>query len=81
MKLRVKLFAAARELAGRGEIEVDLPVGATVGGLRKELCAASPNLTPLAERSLIAVNEQYCADSTPVSEGDVVALIPPVSGG
>jgi molybdopterin converting factor subunit 1 len=81
MKLTVKLFAAARELAGRGEIEVDLPDNATVGVLRKELCAASPNLTPLAERSLIAVNEEYRADSMPVSEGDVAALIPPVSGG
>lgn len=81
MKLTVKLFAAARELAGRGEIEVDLPVDATVGALRKELCAALPNLTRLAERSLIAVNEEYRADAAPVSEGDVAALIPPVSGG
>jgi molybdopterin converting factor subunit 1 len=81
MKLTVKLFAAARELAGCGEIEIDLPSGATVGALRKALCAASPKLTPLAERSLIAVNEEYRADSAPVSEGDVAALIPPVSGG
>jgi molybdopterin synthase catalytic subunit/molybdopterin synthase sulfur carrier subunit len=77
----VKLFAAARELAGRGEIELDLPVGATVGTLRKELCAASPQLTPLAERSMIAVNEEYRVDSTQVNDGDVAALIPPVSGG
>lgn len=81
MKLTVKLFAAARELTGRSEIEVDLPSGATVGALRKGLCAALPNLSPLAERSLIAVNEEYRADSAPIAEGDVAALIPPVSGG
>ena len=81
MNVTVKLFAAARELAGRGEIELDLPSGATVGALRQALCAASPQLTPLAERSLIAVNEEYRVDSAPVSEGDVAALIPPVSGG
>ena len=81
MNVTVKLFAAARELAGCCEIELDLPSGATVGALRQALCAASPQLTPLAERSLIAVNEEYRVDSAPVSEGDVAALIPPVSGG
>ena len=81
MNVTVKLFAAARELAGCGEIELDLPSRATVGALRKALCAASPQLTPLAERSLIAVNEEYRADSAEVSEGDAAALIPPVSGG
>lgn len=81
MNVTVKLFAAARELAGRGEIELDLPSGATVGALRQALCAASPQLTLLAERSLIAVNEEYRIDSAQVSAGDVAALIPPVSGG
>lgn len=81
MNVTVKLFAAARELAGCGEIELDLPSGATVGALRQALCAASPPLTPLAERSLIAVNEEYRIDSAQVSAGDVAALIPPVSGG
>jgi molybdopterin converting factor subunit 1 len=81
MKLTVKLFAAARELAGRGEIEIQLPSGATVGALRAALCAAAPNMAPLAERSMVAVNEEYRTDSMPLSEGDVAALIPPVSGG
>ena len=79
MNVTVKLFAAARELAGRGEIELDLPSGATVGALRQALCAASPQLTPLAERSLIAVNEEYRADSAQVSGASSTVVSPSAS--
>lgn len=81
MKQAVKLFAAARELAGSGEIVVELPAGATVAMLRAALCEAAPALAGLAARSLVAVNEEYAQDATPLVEGDAVALIPPVSGG
>lgn len=81
MKLTVKLFAAARELAGCGELQVELPVGANVAQLREALCSSKPALAELARRSLIAVNEEYAADATPLSDGDTAALIPPVSGG
>ena len=81
MKLTVKLFAAARELAGCGEIGIELPTGATVGELRGALIVAVPALAPLAERSMVAVNEEYASDAKLLNDGDVAALIPPVSGG
>lgn len=81
MKLTVKLFAAARELAGCGEIGIELPTGATVGELRAGLVIAAPALAALAQRSMVAVNEEYAIDATLLRESDVAALIPPVSGG
>lgn len=33
------------------------------------------------EQIMFAINEEYAVDSDVVKEGDVVALIPPVSGG
>ena len=81
MKVAVKLFAAARELAGRGEVEIELPPGADVAELRQALAAKAPPLAALAARSLVAVNAEYAGDATPVAEGDELALIPPVSGG
>lgn len=81
MKLAVKLFAAARELAGAGELAIELPAGAAVAQLRAALVAQSPRLKPIADRSLIAVNSEYADPGTLIREGDEVALIPPVSGG
>lgn len=81
MRLTVKLFAAARELAGCGELAIEVPEGADVGALRVALCATAPALAELAQRSLIAVNEEYANDATRLQDGDTAALIPPVSGG
>lgn len=81
MRLTVKLFAAARELAGCGELQVELPADADVAALRATLCATAPALAELARRSLIAVNEEYANDATRLTSDDVAALIPPVSGG
>jgi molybdopterin converting factor subunit 1 len=81
MKVNVKLFAGARELAGCSEIDVELPSDADVGQLRRALTASAPQLAPLAQRSMISVNSQYANDASSVHESDEIALIPPVSGG
>lgn len=81
MRVSVKLFAAARELAGASEAVVEAPAGATAGDVRRSLAEQRPELAPLVARSLLAVNAEYAADATPLDAGDEVALIPPVSGG
>ena len=81
MKIAVRLFAAARELAGCAEVQVELPQGATVAHLRQELSQQHPAVAELAARSLLAVNAEYAADDAQLAHGDDVALIPPVSGG
>ena len=81
MNVVVRLFAAAREIAGCDPISVEIPSPATVGALRTALNSALPALAPLAERSLIAVNAAYADDGATISANDEVALIPPVSGG
>jgi molybdopterin converting factor subunit 1 len=81
MKVAVKLFAAARELAGDSEVEIELPPGADVAEVRQALATKYPKLSTLTSRSLMAVNAEYASDATPVTEGDELALIPPVSGG
>jgi MoaE-MoaD fusion protein len=70
----VKLFAGLRELAGYAECEVDGV--ARVGDVWPALGLGDepPGL-------LYAVNREYAEPGQPLSDGDVVALIPPVSGG
>jgi sulfur-carrier protein len=76
--VRVLLFAALRDAAGPS-VEVSVPAGATVRELRAELARVLP--AALLARSAIAVNHEYAEDARAVSEGDEVAVIPPVSGG
>ncbi|HJS07271.1 MAG TPA: MoaD/ThiS family protein [Pirellulales bacterium] len=81
MRVNVKLFAAARELAGGESIEVDLPAGATVARLRQELMERLPGVRELLTRSLFAIDCDYAADDKGLEASTEIACIPPVSGG
>lgn len=81
MKVQLRLFALAEELAGEKHVLLELPVGGTIGQLRDLLGEEIPALVPLLPHLLIAVNEQYVRDSDPVPEGATIAVFPPVSGG
>jgi molybdopterin converting factor subunit 1 len=81
MKVSVRLFAVARELAGEDNIELDLPDGATVLELRRRLAASRPQLALALPKMLIAVDSEYAGSTTVISPGAEIACIPPVSGG
>jgi len=81
LKLEVRLFAVARQLAGTDTIVVELPAGATVAMLRKQLAEQVPALEPVLPHVLFAVGNQYAGEQTLLSDGAEVACIPPVSGG
>jgi molybdopterin converting factor subunit 1 len=81
MRVCVKLFAVAHELAGRSEVEVVVADGATVGQVRQALAAAVPTLGDVLPHALLAVDAEYVGDATIVTEQSELALIPPVSGG
>jgi molybdopterin converting factor subunit 1 len=79
--VRVRLFARARDLAGKDEVMVLLPDGATIAELRRRLAAAHPKLADLLARSALAIDQEFAADEATVPAGAEVALLPPVSGG
>jgi len=81
MTVQVKLFAVARDLAGREEISVKLASGATVADVRRAVEAAVPALRAVLPHAMWAVDAKYAGDEVAVSERSEVALIPPVSGG
>jgi len=81
MKLTVKLFAAARDLVGHQEVEVDLPAGANIGDLRRQMGEQFPALASLLTHAMFAVDAKYVADDVPAPENSEIACIPPVSGG
>lgn len=81
IRVRVRLFAIQRELAGTREVALDLPPSADVGAAWDALVAVHPALAPGRGSVRFARNGAYAEASTPLADGDEVAMIPPVSGG
>lgn len=81
MNVMVKVFAAARDAVGADEVALEVPQGSTVGDVRTALCGAYPQIKPLVERALFAVDAQYAQDDEAIRADTEIACIPPVSGG
>lgn len=79
--MKVLLFARARDLAGVGEIDIDIPASGRVADLRRALGERLPNLASFLRHCAVAVNDEYATDDAVLSTEDRVALLPPVSGG
>ncbi|HEY3085772.1 MAG TPA: molybdopterin converting factor subunit 1 [Candidatus Dormibacteraeota bacterium] len=78
--VRVRFFARLRELAGI-EIEVlHVPPGATLADAYDASREKHPGLPP-RESVRAALNQEFADWTVPISNGDEVAFIPPVSGG
>ena len=81
MRIRVRLFARQRELAGTREIAFDLPAGATIADAWNALAAKVPAVASGRPFVRFARNGDYAAATTPLEEDDEIACIPPISGG
>lgn len=81
MRLTVRLFAAFREKAGAGEVEVEVPEGATVRDVVEAVVGRARGLVDVIGAARPVVNREFAGPEQVVSAGDDVALLPPVSGG
>jgi molybdopterin converting factor subunit 1 len=81
MKIRILLFAAAREMAQRPSIEVETSSGVSIETLRQKIASDFPQLKGIMATSRFAVNQAFVDDAAMVDDRCEVACIPPVSGG
>lgn len=82
MKINVFYFGYIRErITHRRSEELDIPDDTTMRGLFETLCANYPGLDKLTAHMRIALNENLSCPEERLSNGDEVALIPPVAGG
>jgi molybdopterin converting factor subunit 1 len=81
MIVRSLFFATYRDLAGAGEVAVELPDGALVAALVRALRERGGALSRLPAAPLVAVNMDYAPLAAELRDGDEVAFIPPVAGG
>jgi molybdopterin synthase catalytic subunit len=81
IKISALLFGQAREFAGVEELEIELESPATVGSAFAALKQRHQKLGEMEHSLLFAVNEEYASLSHPLTDGDRLAVLPPVSGG
>ena len=80
-RVRLRLFAAARDAAGRAEVELDAAtVGEVLDAARTDF---GSEFAAVLARARVWVNgdEPVGGDASALADGDEVAVVPPVSGG
>lgn len=75
---KILFFAHLKDAAGKEEMTLQAS-GKKIGDLKNELMETYdlPNL----DTCMVAVNEEFANDDDTIQEGDIIAFIPPVSGG
>ncbi|MBM3806987.1 MAG: MoaD/ThiS family protein [Acidimicrobiia bacterium] len=81
MRVTVRLFARLRDIAGAGELQRDLPAGASVHTVWRSMVSDFPELSAYESSISCAVNADYSRFTAAVADGDEIAFLPPVSGG
>lgn len=79
--VRVRFFARLREQAGLEIEPLEVPPGSTLADVYDVMLRKHPGLE--GDRAAVrgAINQEFSDWTAPVSDGDEVAFIPPVSGG
>lgn len=81
MDVTVRLFASLRQHAGAGTVPLTLDDGATVADAIAQLRDGALSGLPENAPFVAAVAREYVKDDHPLTNGDELALVPPVSGG
>jgi molybdopterin synthase catalytic subunit len=81
VRVRVHLFARYREVAGREQVDLEIPEGGTVGTAWSAVVDRHPQLAQYRPFTLFAVGHDYVEDDHRLKAGDELCLFPPVSGG
>ncbi|WP_078555238.1 molybdopterin converting factor subunit 1 [Bacillus alkalicellulosilyticus] len=77
--MKVLLFAELQEKAGQSELTIE-EQDITVSQLKEKLIGLYPDF-PALTKMMVAINEEFANEEDVIRENDVVAIIPPVSGG
>ena len=81
MKVHVQFFSRLRDLAGASEIDLEVPVHATVDDLLEKLYSRTPALRDWDKSILIARGVEFVARDYVLNPGDNISVMPPVQGG
>ncbi|MCL7752294.1 MoaD/ThiS family protein [Polaribacter sp. Z022] len=80
MKIKVLFFGITTDLVATSNLELGVLEGLSVSSFKNLLKENYPKLENI-DSYAIAVNEEYASNELLLKENDVIAVIPPVSGG
>lgn len=80
MKIQVLLFGIATDLLQTSSLAFEVSENCAVADFKNEIKATYPQLKNINSYA-VAVNETYASDEMILNQNDIVAIIPPVSGG
>jgi molybdopterin converting factor subunit 1 len=80
MKIKVLLFGIVKDIVGENTIDLDLGPTISINDFQQIMRNKFAGLKDI-ENFAIAVNEEYVNRDYKIKNNDVVAIIPPVSGG
>lgn len=80
MEIEVLLFGITTDIVGQKSILLEISDRITVADFKQKIIKHYPKLSTHNSFS-VAVNMEYATDEVVINNGDVIALIPPVSGG
>lgn len=81
MRVKVRYFAAARDIASRSDESVVLREGASLADLSSEIARMHPSLRKLSRSVRFSVNLRVADEATLLKDSDEVGVLPPVAGG
>ncbi|HYL26590.1 MAG TPA: MoaD/ThiS family protein [Candidatus Nitrosotalea sp.] len=81
MRIRVLVFARLREILGESDAKLELPEGARIEDAWTALAAGHPALRAERSSTRAARNGRLADFETALTDGDELALLPPVGGG
>ena len=81
MNIKIRLFAAFKDLLGKSELDINLEGGSTIEDAKEYLKSNYPQIGHLIDISRFAVNMEYKSTNETLSDGDELSIIMPVSGG
>jgi molybdopterin converting factor small subunit len=78
--IKALFFGIARDLSGSAELILDIPVNMTIGEFESLLSQRFSGLKDI-KNFAFAANESFVERDYHIKENDILALLPPVSGG
>ncbi len=81
MTITLRFFGQFRELTGKQEHELTVKKNITIEDLEWLIGERYPKTKAHLKTVSFSINEEYVSPNAHINEGDIVGILPPISGG